>query len=44
MKLLNEKVIFLTGGSRGIGLECAKKYREAGAYVVIVANEAASIE
>ena len=44
MKILNDKVIFLTGGSRGIGLECAKKYREAGAYVVIVANEAASIE
>ena len=43
MKLLNEKVIFLTGGSRGIGLECAKKYRDAGAYVAIVANEAASI-
>ena len=44
MKLLNEKVIFLTGGSRGIGLECAKKYVEAGALVMIVANEAGSIE
>lgn len=44
MKILNEKVIFLTGGSRGIGFECAKKYREAGAYVVIAANEAASLK
>src|ERR1700754_494950 len=43
MKQLNEKVIFLTGGSRGIGLECAKRYVDAGAYVVIVANEAISI-
>ena len=44
MKSLNEKVIFLTGGSSGIGLECAKKYREAGAYVMIVANEAGPME
>lgn len=44
MKVLNEKVIFLTGGSRGIGFECAKKYREAGAYVVIVTNEVASMK
>ena len=44
MKVLNEKVIFLTGGSRGIGFECAKKYREAGAYVVIVTNDVASME
>jgi len=34
----------LTGGSRGIGLECAKRYREAGAYVVIAANDAPSLE
>jgi NAD(P)-dependent dehydrogenase (short-subunit alcohol dehydrogenase family) len=44
MQLLNEKVIFLTGGSRGIGLECAKKYREAGATVVIVSNDASSLD
>jgi NAD(P)-dependent dehydrogenase (short-subunit alcohol dehydrogenase family) len=44
MKVLNEKVIFLTGGSRGIGLECAKKYCEAGAQVVIVSNEAISMK
>lgn len=43
MRLLEEKVIFLTGGSKGIGLECAKKYVEAGAHVVIVANDAQSI-
>lgn len=44
MRLLEDKLIFLTGGSRGIGLECAKKYMEAGARVVVVANEAASVE
>ena len=44
MKVLSDKVIFLTGGSRGIGFECAKKYREAGAVVVVVANEYASVE
>jgi meso-butanediol dehydrogenase/(S,S)-butanediol dehydrogenase/diacetyl reductase len=44
MHLLNEKIIFLTGGSKGIGFECAKKYATAGAKVVIVANDAASID
>ena len=44
MKILKDKVIFLTGGSRGIGFECAKKYREAGAVVVVAANEYASVE
>jgi len=43
MRLLEEKVIFLTGGSKGIGLECARKYVEEGARVVIVANDAPSI-
>lgn len=43
MKLLNDKIIFLTGGSKGIGLECAKKYIEAGAQVVVVANDPASL-
>jgi meso-butanediol dehydrogenase/(S,S)-butanediol dehydrogenase/diacetyl reductase len=44
MRLLEDKVIFLTGGSKGIGLECAKKYIESGAKVVIVSNDALSIE
>jgi len=43
MQLLNEKIIFLTGGSRGIGFECAKKYAEAGATVVIADNDKASL-
>jgi meso-butanediol dehydrogenase/(S,S)-butanediol dehydrogenase/diacetyl reductase len=44
MHLLKDKIIFLTGGSRGIGFECAKKYAAAGAKVVIVANDGASID
>jgi meso-butanediol dehydrogenase / (S,S)-butanediol dehydrogenase / diacetyl reductase len=44
MKLLEGKIIFLTGGSMGIGFECAKKYKEAGAKVMVMANEAASLE
>lgn len=44
MQLLKDKIIFLTGGSKGIGLECAKKYVEAGAKIVVISNDAASIE
>ncbi|ATP58455.1 short-chain dehydrogenase [Pedobacter ginsengisoli] len=40
MQLLSGKVIFLTGGSTGIGLECAKAYAEAGANVVVAASSA----
>ena len=36
--LLKEKVIFLTGGSDGIGLCCAKAYAAAGANVVLCAR------
>jgi meso-butanediol dehydrogenase/(S,S)-butanediol dehydrogenase/diacetyl reductase len=43
MQLLTGKIIFLTGGSRGIGFECAKKYDEAGAKVVIVSNDKVSL-
>jgi meso-butanediol dehydrogenase/(S,S)-butanediol dehydrogenase/diacetyl reductase len=35
--LLKDKVIFLTGGSCGIGRDCAKAYVAAGARVIIVA-------
>jgi NAD(P)-dependent dehydrogenase (short-subunit alcohol dehydrogenase family) len=44
MQLLSGKIVFLTGGSTGIGFECALKYIEAGATVVIVSNDAHSIE
>jgi meso-butanediol dehydrogenase / (S,S)-butanediol dehydrogenase / diacetyl reductase len=44
MQLLAEKVIFLTGGSKGIGFECAKAYAGAGANVVIVASSPDGIE
>lgn len=43
MQLLANKVVFLTGGSRGIGLECAKAYAVAGANVIIVALDASSV-
>lgn len=43
MQLLANKVVFLTGGSMGIGLECAKAYAAAGARVVIVAPDADSV-
>jgi meso-butanediol dehydrogenase/(S,S)-butanediol dehydrogenase/diacetyl reductase len=36
--LLKNKVIFLTGGSTGIGLDCAKAYVAEGAKVVLVAR------
>ena len=35
---LQDKVIFLTGGSDGIGWDCAKAYAGAGAKVVIFAR------
>lgn len=41
--LLTDKVIFLTGGSMGIGYECAKQYAAAGATVVVVSNDEASL-
>lgn len=44
MHLLTDRVIFLTGGSRGIGLECAKKYAEEGAKVAFVSNDQSSID
>ena len=43
MNLLENKIVFLTGGSKGIGLECAKKYAEAGAQVAIVSNDPSSL-
>ena len=36
--LLKDKVIFLTGGSTGIGWDCAKAYAAQGAKVVLVAR------
>ncbi|RYY53719.1 MAG: SDR family oxidoreductase [Chitinophagaceae bacterium] len=42
--LLNDKIIFLTGGSMGIGLECARKYLSYGALTVIMANDKGSLD
>lgn len=36
--LLKDKVVFLTGGSTGIGLDCAKAYAAEGAKVVLCAR------
>lgn len=44
MQLLSGKVIFLTGGSAGIGFECAKAYAEAGAKVIVAASSPQSVE
>lgn len=43
MQLLSNKVVFITGGSMGIGFECAKAYAHAGARVVIAAPSASPI-
>lgn len=37
--MLHDKVIFLTGGSTGIGLDCAKAYAKEGAKVALVARD-----
>jgi len=39
MNQLNNKVIFLTGGTDGIGFECAKTYIKEGAKLIIAAPE-----
>jgi meso-butanediol dehydrogenase / (S,S)-butanediol dehydrogenase / diacetyl reductase len=38
MKQLDNKVIFLTGGTEGIGYECAKAYAREGAKLIIAAT------
>jgi len=42
--LLKDKVIFLTGGSCGIGRDCAKAYAAEGAKVVIAARDKDGVE
>lgn len=42
--LLQDQVILLTGGSAGIGLECARAYAEHGAHVVIASLDGATID
>jgi meso-butanediol dehydrogenase/(S,S)-butanediol dehydrogenase/diacetyl reductase len=42
--LLADKIIFLTGGSTGIGLDCAKAYAAEGASVVIIARNGPEAE
>jgi len=42
--LLKDKVIFLTGGSCGIGRDCAKAYADEGAKIVIAARDREGVE
>ncbi len=42
--LLKDKVIFLTGGSSGIGFECAKTYANEGAFIAIASNNVQELE
>jgi len=42
--LLKDKVIFLTGGSYGIGRDCAKAYADEGAKMVVVARAQDGVE
>ena len=44
MQLLKDKVVFLTGGTEGIGYECAKAYYKAGAKVVIITHKEDSLQ
>ena len=42
--LLKNKIIFLTGGSCGIGRDCAKAYAAAGANVVVTAIDSEGVK
>jgi meso-butanediol dehydrogenase / (S,S)-butanediol dehydrogenase / diacetyl reductase len=42
--LLKDKIVFLTGGSCGIGRDCAKAYAAEGAKVVVVARDHDGVE
>jgi meso-butanediol dehydrogenase/(S,S)-butanediol dehydrogenase/diacetyl reductase len=42
--LLQDKVILVTGGSEGIGWECAKAYAQAGAHVAILARTKSKVD
>lgn len=42
--LLKNKVIFLTGGTEGIGFECAKLFHSAGAMLSIISDSEKSID
>lgn len=44
MQLLKDKVVFLTGGTEGIGYECAKKYYKAGAKMSIISHKEQSLQ
>lgn len=42
--MLKNKVILITGGTEGIGFECAKAYEKAGAKISIISNSDTSIQ
>ena len=41
---LKDKVVFLTGGTEGIGYECAKTYHKAGARLTIITHKVNSLQ
>lgn len=43
MQLLQNKVVLLTGGTEGIGYECAKAYLRAGAKLSVISNSEESL-
>jgi meso-butanediol dehydrogenase/(S,S)-butanediol dehydrogenase/diacetyl reductase len=42
--LLQDQVIFVTGGSTGIGWACAQAYKHEGAHAVIAAEKGGEVE
>ena len=42
--LLNKKIIFLTGGSSGIGYKCALAYAQEGAHIALISNNIKEID
>ncbi len=44
MQEFADKVVLVTGGSTGMGRACSQRFRDAGASVLIVANDPASTE
>ena len=44
MELVKDKVVFITGGTRGIGFAAAKKFIENGAHVAIAGHAQETVD